>query len=106
VACFAPSTTPYNTGNSQSLPTLSIGFRPLPNKRYLFDAGLDGNTGTYFIHVQVDSTTAFQQTSTNAGRLLIVFPGTTKPNECFIAIRGSIPGRPWWTWYGCQITEI
>jgi hypothetical protein len=106
VALFANSTTPFSAGNAQSLPTLGIDFKPLPNKKYLFDVGLEGNTGSYYIHVQVDRSTAFQQTMTNTGRLLIVFPGTTNPGESFIAIRGNIPGRPWWTWYGCQITEI
>jgi len=106
VANFQNSTTPFSIGNADSIPTILIGFRPLPNKRYLFDAGVAGNTGTYNIHVQIDSNTAFQQTITNTDRLLIVFPGTTKPEQSFIAIRGSIPGSPWWTWYGCQITEI
>ena len=31
---------------------------------------------------------------------------TTNSQESYIAIRGSIPGRGYWSWYGCQISEI
>ena len=104
VASFGNSTTMYNgTGND---PTLELQFKPLPNKKYLIDAGMYGTAGTYYIYVHVDNSSAFQQIMPNSGRLLIVFPGTTKPQESYIAIRGSIPGRGYWSWYGCQITEI
>jgi hypothetical protein len=101
---FNNSTTMYN--GTRSEPTVQIRFKPIPNRKYLFDAGMAGNIGTYYIHVQVDNTTAFQQTMTNTTRLLIVFPGTTKPEESFIAITGNIPSIGQWVWYGCQITEI
>jgi hypothetical protein len=104
VASFGNSTKMYDgTWND---PTLEIRFKPLPNKQYLFDAGMYGNTGTYYIYVHVDNNSAFQQIMPNANRLLIFFPGTAKPQESYIAIRGSIPGRGYWSWYGCQITEL
>jgi hypothetical protein len=104
VAFFGNSTTMYNGAGSD--PTLYIRFKPVPNKKYLIDAGMAGNNGTYYIHVQVDNGNAFQQIMPNTNRLLIVFPGTAKPQQSYIAIRGSIPALGIWAWYGCQITEI
>ncbi len=104
VASLGNSTTMYNgTGND---PDIFLVFKPQPNKKYLIDAGMYGSSGTYFIYVHVDNSTAFQQIMPNSNRLLIVFPGTSKPQESYIAIRGSIPSRGYWSWYGCQITEI
>jgi hypothetical protein len=87
-------------------PTLELHFKPLPNKRYLIDAPMAGNTGTYYIYVRVDGSNAFQQIMPNADRLLIFFPGTNKSPESQIMIRGSIPGLGHWYWIGCQITEL
>ncbi len=104
VASFGNSTNMFNGAGND--PDLFISFKPLPNKKYLIDAGMYGNTGTYYIYVHVDNSSAFQQIMPNSNRLLIVFPGTAKPQETYIAIRGNIPGRGYWSWYGCQITEI
>jgi hypothetical protein len=104
VAAFPDSTTMGSWGDD---PNLAIEFTPLPNKRYLIDAPMSGNTGTYYIYVRVDDTTAFQQIMPKASRLLILFPGTAKSHQTSsIIIRGSTPGSGRWYWFGCQITEL
>jgi len=105
VASFGNSTTMYNgTGDD---PTLHINLRTtIPGKQYLVESDMYGDEGDYYVYVHVDNAYSYQQIVQKAGRLIIFLPASTKTGETYIAIRGSIPDRGYWSFYGCKITEL